>query len=88
MKRKDDMSLENVGGQDLLIPFGTRVLDMNGLVVLNRAGRHIWELLAEECSLEDLVSAVVDRFEVGADQAAADVRAFIDDLARQNWIEI
>jgi hypothetical protein len=88
MKRKDDLLLQNVGGQDLLIPLGSKVLDMNGMVVLNPTGRYIWELLAEERSLEDLVTAVVDRFEVETDRAGADVRAFVDDLSRQGWIDI
>ena len=87
MKRKDDLMLQNVGGQDLLIPLGARVLDTNGMVVLNPTGRYIWELLAEDRSLEDLVTAVVERFEVGPDRAGADVKAFVDDLARQGWIE-
>jgi hypothetical protein len=88
MKRRDDLLLQNVGDQDLLIPLGSKVLDLNGMVVLNPTGRYIWELLAEDRSLEDLVSAVVDRFEVGADQARADVRTFVEDLSRQGWIDI
>ena len=88
MKRKDDLLLENVGGQDLLIPLGSRVLDLNGMVVLNSTGSYIWELLAEERSLEELVAAVVEEFEVGPDRAGVDVRAFIDDLAQRGWIDL
>jgi len=86
MKRNDDLLLQNVGGQDLLVPMGSKVLDMNGLMVLNSTGRFIWELLAEDRSLEDLVAAVTERFKVDADRAGADVRAFIDDLGRQGCI--
>jgi hypothetical protein len=88
MKRKDDLLLENVGGQDLLIPLGSRVLDMNGMVVLNSTGSYIWELLAEEHSLEELVAAVVKQFDVGADRAGADVRSFVHDLAQRGWIDL
>jgi len=88
MKRKDDLLLQNVGGQDLLVPLGSKVLDMNGMVVLNPTGRYIWELLAEDRSLEDLVTAVVARFKVGADRAGADVRTSVDDLSRKGWIDI
>jgi hypothetical protein len=88
MKRKEDFLLQNVGGQDLLIPLGSKVLDMNGMVVLNPTGRYIWELLAEDRSLEDLVTAVVDWFEVGTEQAGTDVRSFVEDLARQGLIDI
>jgi len=87
MKRKDDFSLENVGGQDLLIPLGSKVLDMNGLVVLNPTGRCIWELLAEERSLDELVVAVTERFDVDAGQARTDTAAFVEDLSRKGWIE-
>ncbi|MDA8306678.1 MAG: PqqD family protein [Deltaproteobacteria bacterium] len=88
MKRKDDLMLQKVGGQALLIPLGAKVLDMNGMVVLNTTASFIWELLAEDCSIEELVRAVADRFEVDADLAGADVRTFVDDLYRQGWIEI
>ena len=74
MKRKEDFLLQNVGGQDLLIPLGAKVLDMNGLMVINPTGRYLWELLAEDRSLEDLVTAVVERFEVESDRAGADVQ--------------
>jgi hypothetical protein len=88
MKRKDDFLLENVGGQDLLIPLGSKVLDTNGMVMLNPTARFIWELLAEDRSLEELVAAVVEQFDVGADRAGADVRAFVHHLAQQGWIDL
>lgn len=87
MKRKDDFSLENVGGQDLLIPLGSKVLDLNGLIVLNATGRYIWELLAEDRSLDELVTAVTERFDVDAGQARTDTAAFVEDLGQKGWIE-
>jgi hypothetical protein len=88
MKRKDELMLQKVGDQALLIPLGAKVLDMNGMVVLNTTGSFIWELLAEERSFEELVGAVVERFAVEADRAGADVRTFLDDLIRQGWIAL
>jgi hypothetical protein len=88
MKRKDDLRLENVGGQNLLIPLGSRVLDMNGMVVLNSTGSYIWDLLAEERSLEELVAAVVAQFDVGAERAGADVQTFVHELAQRGWIDL
>jgi hypothetical protein len=88
MKRKDGFSLENVGGQDLLIPVGSRVLDMNGLVVLNAVGRYIWELLAEDRSLDELAAAVVEHFDVDAGRARADIEAFVADLGAKGLIAL
>jgi hypothetical protein len=86
MKRKDDFSLENVGGQDLLIPMGSKVLDMNGIVVLNAVGRFIWELLAEDRNLDQLAAAVVEHFDVDAGRARADIEAFVSDLREKGLI--
>ena len=38
MKRKDDFILQNVGGENLLVPLGAQVMDLNGLVTLNGTG--------------------------------------------------
>ncbi|MEN6439423.1 MAG: PqqD family protein [Syntrophobacter sp.] len=82
MKRSEHFLLRSVGGQDLLVPLGSRVLDMNALMTLNATGRYVWELLAEDRSEESLVSEVVNRFDVGEERARADVRIFLDDLER------
>jgi len=82
MKRKDDVLLQNVGGQDLLVPLGAKVVDLNGMVVLNPTGAFLWELLAEDRSLEDLVTAMVDHFDVDREQAHVDVQLFLNEIAR------
>lgn len=87
MKRKDDLLLQSVGGRDILIPIGARVAAANGIVVLNEAARFIWELLGDDRTLADLVSALVERFDIDEDRACADAAAFLDELRRQNWID-
>jgi len=82
MKRKDDLLMHTVGGENLLVPLGSRVMDLNGMVILNNTGRFIWTLLAEERSVDDLATAVAERFDVDLECAAADVRSFVDELAR------
>ncbi len=87
MKRSEDFLLKNVGGQDLLVPLGAKVMDMNSLIVLNATGRFVWELLAAECSVEGLVSEVVARFEVDPARARTDIQVFLDDLGRLGLLE-
>jgi hypothetical protein len=82
MKRSEDFLLQNVGGQDLLVPLGAKVMDMNSLITLNATGRRVWELLAEDHSVEYLVTEVVKQFDVDLDRARADVQAFLDELNR------
>jgi hypothetical protein len=82
MKRNPDFLLQRVGDQDLLVPLGRRVLDMNAVITLNPAGRLLWELLAEDRSVECLATEVAKHFGIDADRARADVLAFLDELGR------
>lgn len=65
-----------------MVPLGAKVLDMNALITLNATGRAVWELLAEDRSLEYLVAEVVNQFDTDEDRARTDVRAFLDELER------
>lgn len=47
---------------------------------LNDVGAAVWNHLADDCSLSDLVEAVVAAFDVEDDQAASDVNALMRDL--------
>ncbi|MGO9121114.1 MAG: PqqD family protein [Desulfomonilaceae bacterium] len=87
MKRKNDFLLKNVAGQDFLVPLGAKVMEMNCLIALNPTGRRVWELLAEDRSLEDLAAEIAERFEVDHENALADVRAFLDDIRRLGLLE-
>jgi hypothetical protein len=82
MKRSEDFVVQNVGGQDLLVPIGAKVMDMNALITLNATARRIWELLAENRSVEYLVAEIVEQFDVDLESARADVQVFLDDLGR------
>lgn len=87
MKRKDDFSLKNVGGKDFLVPLGAKVMEMNCLIALNATGRCVWELLAEDRSIEEMATEISERFNVDTESARADVRAFLDDIARFGLLE-
>ncbi len=87
MKRSQDFLLKKVGDQDLLVPIGAKVREMKPLIILNATGRHVWELLAEDHSVDSLVTEVVERFDVDRERASADVQAFLDDLRRLGLLE-
>ncbi|MHC1729324.1 MAG: PqqD family protein [Syntrophobacteraceae bacterium] len=87
MKRSDDFLLRNVGGQDILVPLGSKVLDMNALITLNATGRSVWELLSEDRSLEYLVAEVVKEFDIDEGAARADVQAFLNQLGQLGMLK-
>ena len=79
--------MRNVGGEKLLMPSGAQVMNLNGLIILNDTAAYLWELLATECSIDELTAAVDERFEVAADVARDDVKAFVEEIARIGILE-
>ena len=82
MKRKDGFLMQDVAGENLLLPLGSQVLDTNGILTLNATARCVWELLAEDRSVDELAAVVVERFDVDSQRARADVQTFLDEIAR------
>ncbi len=85
MKIKKDLILREVAGETILIPYGKTVYDANGLFVLNELGAFLWGKLPEAESEDALLLAVLDEYEVGEDEARADLAEF---LARLREMEI
>ena len=82
MKRKADFMMQKVGGENLLVPLGAEVMHLNGIITLNDTAACVWELLAEERSLDELTAAVAERFDVADGIARADVQAFVDEVGQ------
>ena len=87
MKRKNNFILQNVGGENLLVPLGQQVVDTNGLIILNATGHCLWELLAEDRSVGDLATLVAERFTVDQERALADVQIFMDEITNMGLLE-
>lgn len=81
MRRKDDFVMQNVGGENLLVPLGAQVMDMNGIITLNSTSGYIWSLLDQDRSIDELAAAVAERFEVDPARARADIEKFLDEIA-------
>jgi len=79
--------MKNVGGVSFLIPLGSKVMDLNGLVTLNELGSFIWEFLEDECSINDLVVEVVNQFNVEFERAQADILIFLDNISKLGLVE-
>lgn len=63
------------------------VIDRQNLHTLNDVGTLIWEC-ADGRTLSEVVSAVVDEFDVDPDTALRDTRAFVEQLARIGAIDL
>ncbi len=82
MRHKESFLLQNVGGENLLVPIGSQVMDTNGILTLNAAGSCLWDLLAQDRSVDELAAALAERFDVEPERAHTDVLTFLDEIRK------
>ena len=70
MKVEKEFVLREIAGDYVIIPTGQTVLYFNGLITVNEIGAFLWNLLQDEVTVEDLVKAVLDEYDVDAVHSA------------------
>ena len=86
MKVKNNYIFRKVAQESLLIPTGETALTIKGLVAMSESGSLLYQKLRTECSKEDLVSALTAEYEVSAEEALADVEAFLDQMRQLDML--
>ena len=87
MKLRGEFVVRQVLDSIVAVPVGQTALTFNGMVMLNEVSRVIWTCLAQETTVETIVAAVTDAFDVDAAQAEADVLEFLDQLREIQLLE-
>ena len=80
MKIKDGYMLREVAGNSVVVAVGKAALDFNGLITLNSTGVFLWKMLAEGINEEDLLTAVLDEYDIDEATAKNDIAEFIEKL--------
>lgn len=84
MKIKPNYVLREVANQNIVVPTGKETLKFNGMINLNNSGKFLWNLLQENKSVDELVEAMLDKYDVTKDVANKDVLDFISILEKHN----
>ena len=87
MKLNGTFTLREIAGEILVIPVGQTALDLNGMIVLNPVSRVIWECLEKGTDREQLLKAILDRFDVDESVAKEDMESFLSELSAQKLLE-
>lgn len=80
-RRIDDVVCRRVGNESVLVPIRQNVGDLDYIYTLSDVAARIWELLDGSRSVDAVISAICDEYEVDRDQAASDVAELVSDLA-------
>ena len=80
MKLRGEFVVRQVMDNTVAIPVGQMALQFNGMLMLNHVSQVIWSCLEQGADLEQIVTALTEKFEVAAQEARADVLEFLDKL--------
>lgn len=80
MVRNPDFLLREVAGRQVIVPVGNAVSGFPGMITVNQTGAFLWEQLAQEQTLDALVQAITNEYEVAQETAKQDVQSFLDKL--------
>lgn len=87
MKIKKELCLRNIGGDDILVPVGKTVDEYNGLFFLSPVGALVYRGINNGLNEDEILSSVLEEFEVDEKTAKNDVNAFIDQLKEFGIVE-
>lgn len=88
MKIKNDFTLRNIAGNWVALPMGDAVVDFTGMITLNESALLLWRTLEGGATEEELVAALLDSYDATAEQAKADVDAFLLKLRQAGCLEV
>lgn len=82
MKIRKELLKREVGGEAFLVPLGKTVYDSNGLFALTELGSFIWDLLPEAESEQEILTQILEAYEVEESIAKSDLEAFLNKLRK------
>ncbi len=88
MRIKSGFVIEKVGNSYLAVATGARAATFRALIRLNATGAFLWNLLAERDMTEsELLSRMLEEYEVTEELAAQDISKFIDLLKKAEILD-
>ncbi len=85
--RRDGVVLREVAGEQILVPVKRNVADLKAIFALNGVGRCIWNCSTAREARTLSSPVCVERFDVSAEEASADLDAFVERLLQAGLVE-
>ncbi len=86
MKIKENYMLRKVADCYVVVPIGAAVAEFNGMINLNEVGAFLWHQLENENTVEGVLAAMLEEYEVDEATAKADLLRFVKELEDANLI--
>ena len=80
MRIKDGFMLRQFGDDYIVVAVGDDSEDFNKLITINSVGAFIYKFLSEDRTRDEVVKAMLDKYDVSEEIAVRDSEAFITNL--------
>ncbi|MEG2044814.1 MAG: PqqD family protein [Clostridia bacterium] len=80
MKIADGFILQNVAGENIVVPIEEKSLSFKAMITLNEPGAFLWGLLQVDRTKSDLVYELINRYDIDELTADKDVDDFLQKL--------
>ena len=87
MKIKDGFMLRRFGENYIVVAVGDDAEDFNKLITLNTVGAFIYNLMEKDVTYEEIVSAVLDKYEADRQTVENDINTFLADGKKAGLID-
>lgn len=87
MKIKKGFILKEIAGNFVVVAVGPAVRDFNGAISLNGVGATLWKALEKENTVDSLIWALLNEYQVEYEKAKTDVENFVNKLKEANLVE-
>ena len=79
-RTSDTVVSRKIADEFILVPIQSKSGDLDFIYTLNEVGGRIWELIDGQNQLIDIRNKIIKEFEIGPDQADADIIEFLEQL--------
>jgi hypothetical protein len=87
LTRASAVAERRIAGELVLVPLRTNAREKGSVLTLNELGTFVWANLAAPTAPRSIARAIAEEFEVGLDQAVADLLPFLDRLRELGLLE-
>ncbi|AEV68688.1 PqqD family protein [Acetivibrio clariflavus] len=88
MKLSKEFVLREIAGNYIVVPFGEKAVNFNAMITLNETGAFLWKKIEEGKSKEELLSAILEEYEVDREKAKEDIEKFCEKLKSAGILEL
>lgn len=88
MKIKEHFVLQEIADDYIAVPVAEEAERIKGIIKVNETGAYIWNLLTDKnMNSEELVKALISKYEIEPEKARSDVDGFIQQIREIGCLE-